>query len=406
MSNDDPKKETGESEDFASMLDAYMDQKKSVAPGDKIKAKVVSIGKEYIFLDLGRRSEGMLDRMQFTKDGELTIDVGQTLDVYVTALREGTIVCTARVGGSVDSEQPGDKEAALAALAQAQDNQQPVEGVVKEAIKGGFSVTVLGQRAFCPISQIDRVYCEKPEEHVGRNYQFMVTQIKGNGRDVVVSRRKLLEQQAAQQAALMWDKLAQGEVYDGTVTSLQKYGAFVDIGGVEGLLHVSELSYERVADPSSMLQVGQQIRVTIKELDHRSRKVSLSLKALLEDPWLEALSQLKADMVVRGRIVRVAPFGAFVELFKGVEGLLHISELGGGQRVNNTRDAVREGQEVIVRVKEIDAQRRRISLAHSDEAAMDESAQPRGADGLVASSASSGGGFGTFADLFSNKLKK
>jgi len=405
MSNDDQKKDAGESEDFASMLDAYMDQKKSLAPGDKLRAKIISIGKEYIFLDLGRRSEGMLDRMQFTKDDELTVEVGQTIDVYVAALREGTIVCTARVGASVDSEQPGDKEAAMNALAQAQDSQQPVEGVVKEAIKGGFSVHVLGQRAFCPISQIDRVYCEKPEEHVGHNYQFVITQIKGNGRDVVVSRRRLLEQQAAQQAALMWDKLAQGEVYDGTVTSLQKYGAFVDIGGVEGLLHVSELSYERVADPSSLLQVGQQIRVTIKELDHHSRKVSLSLKALLEDPWLDALAKLKVDMVVRGRVTRIAQFGAFVELFKGVEGLLHISELGGGQRVNSARDAVREGQELIVRVREVDAQRRRISLARADEDALEESVQPRSADGLVAST-SGAGGFGTFADLFSNKIKK
>ncbi|MBN2359647.1 MAG: S1 RNA-binding domain-containing protein [Deltaproteobacteria bacterium] len=405
MSNDDQRGDGGESEDFASMLDDYMTPRQSVAPGDKVKARIISIGKEYVFLDLGRRTEGMLDRAQVTSDGQLTVEVGQQIDVYVTAIREGTILCTSRVGASLDSEQPGDKEAALAALAQALDSQQPVEGVVKEAIKGGFSVHVLGQRAFCPISQIDRVYCEQPAEHVGRSYQFLVTQIRGNGRDVVVSRRRLLEQQAAQQAALMWDKLELDAVYDGTVTSLQKYGAFVDIGGVEGLLHVSELSYERVSDPSQVLQVGQQIRVSIKELDQRNRKIGLSLKALMEDPWLDALARLKADQVVRGRVVRIAQFGAFVELFKGVEGLLHISEMGGGQRLNSTRDAVREGQQVVVRVREIDAQRRRISLAIADEEALEQSTRPASADGLVAST-SSGGGFGTFGDLFSEKLKK
>ncbi len=383
---------------FDQMLEASFAPQKTIEPGEKIAAKVISIGEEFVFLDVGTRDEGLLLKAEVTTNGELTVAKDDKITVFVSGTRDGAVLCTRRLGAGEASDRKGDQEAILEDLKEAYQSGIPVQGTVSESIKGGFSVTLMGQRAFCPISQIDKAYCDNPELHVGQTYGFAITQFEENGRNIVISRRKLLEAEAAEFAAVLWDKLAVGDVCEGKVSSIKNYGAFVDIGGIEGLLHVSEMAYTRVGDPNDQLQVGQQLKVSIKELDPQTQKVSLSLKALLADPWDDATNQLTAGKVYEGRVVRLAKFGAFVELLEGVEGLVHISQFGVEKRIHHPREVVAEGDQVEVRILEIDVERRRISLTMAtDEKETFTPSQLKD---------SSHKGMGTLGDLFGAALKK
>jgi len=283
----------------------------------------------------------------------------------------------------------------------AQENGMPVEGTVAESVKGGFSVTVMGQRAFCPISQIDNKYTENPADHVGQTYVFEIVKIEENGRNIVVSRRRLLAREAEIHAEKIWITLAVGQVLEGTVSTLKPYGAFVDVGGIEGLLHVSELSFNRVNDPKDMLAVGQKLNVAIKDIDRDKKKISLSLKSLLKDPWIEVTDSLSVGLVIKGKVTRLAQFGAFVEIQAGVEGLIHVSEMSPDRHVRTPREVVQEGQAVVVRILELDRERRRIGLALESED------EPLTNESVAASTASAvKHGFGTLADKFGKALKQ
>jgi small subunit ribosomal protein S1 len=389
-------------DEFDEMLEASFAAQGRIEPGDKLTAKVVSIGANDVFLDVGTRSEGLLPRIEVEVDGELKVAPGDSVTVYATAVRGGVVQCTRRMGGTRTADPKEGNDATREALADAFRNGIPVEGTVQAVNKGGFEVLVLGQRAFCPVSQIERRYCEKPEAHVGAKYAFQIIKLEENGRNIVVSRKKLLEAEAEEQARGFWERLAVGETYEGTVTSLHAYGAFVDLGGAEGLLHVSEISYERVGDPKEVLSVGQKLTVAVKSLDPDKRKISLSLKSLTNDPWFDAVRTLVAGREYQGRVTRLMPFGAFVELMPGVEGLLHISRLGGDKHINHPREVVAEGETITVIVSEIDETRRRLSLSMSgvgeNEAGAEELAsyakeRPRA-------------GFGTLGDLLGVKGKR
>lgn len=390
---------------FEKLLEESMAAQGEVSLGEKVQAKIFNIGKDYVFLELGSREEGLLPREEVMEDDNLTVAVGDTISVFTLKIRDGAVLCGLRVGSGGAVEKSADKDMALASLRDAFESAMPVEGTVKEVIKGGFSVTVMTMRAFCPISQIDDSYCETPEEHLGHSYDFLVIELDGSGRNIVLSRRRLLEQATEELARDLWKSIEVGAVYSGTVSSLKSYGAFVDIGGIEGLLHVSEIDYERVDDPFDAFKKGEKIRVIVKSIDHEKKRVSLSRKALLEDPWIDAAETIKERAVMTGEVVRLAPFGAFVELKKGVEGLVHISEMGKGKRLRTPREAAREGDKVQVRVLSVDLEKRRISLSMDDlddENALDDEAlkaQRRERD-------NSGKGLGTFGDLFKDKLKK
>jgi small subunit ribosomal protein S1 len=394
--------ENGLESDFENMLEASFKPSKRIGLGDKIDATVISIGQDYLFLDLGGRSEGLLMKEQIRdKDGELKAAAGDTITVFVTAFRDGATLCGLRAGSGADK--PDNKQAVFEALQDAMNADMPVEGTVKESIKGGFSVTIMGERAFCPISQIDNKYCENPEVHLEQTYEFKIIKLEEGGRNIVVSRRVLLEEEAEEKAVELWKKIKVDDTYDGTVSSIKPYGAFVDIGGIDGLLHVSEISYDRVSDPESALEVGQKLTVSIKDVDEKNRKVSLSLKALMQDPWTDAITSFKANQVYKGPVVRITRFGAFVELTPGIEGLVHISQMGAGKHIQTPREVVSEEQEVNVRILEIDMDQRRISLTMNVE-----DADENWADDLAASKAGQGdqAGMGTLGDLFKNKLKK
>jgi small subunit ribosomal protein S1 len=392
-------------DDFEDLLNESEAKVAGVAVGERLDAKVVSIGKEHVFLDIGIRSEGLLLRAEVERDGELTVAIGDRIPVFTVGARDGAVMCARRLGAVAGSasDRRDDSEAVLAQLKDAFEAGMPIEGSVKEVNKGGFSVSVLGQRAFCPVSQIDRVYCEKPDEHLGRTYPFSIIRFEEGGRNIVVSRRAILEREAEEAAQIAIESLHEGDVVEGEITSLQKYGAFVDVGGVEGLVHVSELSHTRVGHPDEVVTKGQRVRVQIKEIDRAKGKISLSLKSLLDDPWNEALATLSAGRLAEGKVSRLAAFGAFVELYPGVEGLVHVSQMAADKRVNNPREMVAAGQKVRVRVLEIDPDRRRISLALVDENAEEER---EATEAFRASNASHKRGMGTLGDLLGASLKK
>lgn len=391
-------------QNFEEMLNESFAADAGISIGQKIEAEVVSIGSEYVFLDLGTRSEGMLLRAELEKDGELSVSVGDKISVVTTAVRDGAMICATKMGqGSV--ERSDNMSAVVGQLQDAFDAGLAVEGKVKETNKGGFTVDMFGVSAFCPISQIDNVYCEAPDEHVGKTYMFAINRIENEGKNVVVSRRTILEQEAEVLRDKLWETLSAGQVLDGTVSSLQPYGAFVNIGGTEGLLHISEISHTRLQHPEEVLSKGQAIKVQIKELNPESKKISLSLKSLLDDPWDEFVGTTATGAVFEGKVAKIADFGAFVELSDGVQGLVHISQMKTAGHVSNPRSVVSVGQTVEVRVLEIDPSTRRVSLTMVDKDAEQEQANTDAFRASTKRSAASSS-MGTFADVLNSSLKK
>jgi len=390
---------------FEELLEQSFAPRKRLNPGDKIETRVVSVGSEYVFLDLGGRTEGLLHREDAAgENGEMDLKEGDKITVFVTGFRDGAIICGTKVGvSSRGGERSDDKNTKLDELSDAYNAGLPVEGQVKESIKGGFTISLLGNRAFCPISQIDNKYCETPEEHIGKTYTFEIIKFEEDGRNIVVSRRKILDAEKEEKAAEIWQTLDVGQTYQGVVSSVRAFGAFVDIGGVDGLLHVSEISHGHVSDPKEALEAGQKIEVAILDIDRAKKRISLSLKALLQDPFEEAVKVLKPNQICQGRVIRIAQFGAFVELTPGVEGLVHISEMGGEKRIQTPREVVAPDQEVTVRILQVDPGQQRISLSMNLEANEDNWKEE-----LAQSTSSSkdNQGMGTLGDLLKNKLGK
>ena len=393
-------------ENFEDMLNESFAAEAGIAIGQKITATVVSVGAEYVFLDLGTRSEGMVIREELERDGELTVNVGDQIEVVTAALKDGAMVCATRLGqGTV--ERSDDMGALVAQLKDAFDAGLSVEGKVKETNKGGFNVDIFGVRAFCPISQIDIAYCDTPDDHVGRTYEFVITRLENDGRNVVVSRRVLLQKAADIAKEKAWESLAVGQVMDGTVSSLKPYGAFVKLGDVEGLLHISEISHSRIQHPEEVLTAGQPVRVQIKDLDNAKKKISLSLKSLLADPWDEFAATTTTGRVFEGKVMKIADFGAFVEVADGIQGLVHVSQMKTGAHVSNPRSVVSVGQMVEVRVLEVDPQTRRVSLAMVDRDAEAEKANAEEFRSQKSQSATSAtASMGTLGDLLGKSLSR
>ncbi|MCP5047006.1 MAG: S1 RNA-binding domain-containing protein [bacterium] len=351
-----------EGESFEDLMAESFQPVKSISLGDEVEAVVIGFDNDHIFLDLGTRLDGVVKKAEYMISGELSIGEGDTIKVFVNGKRGGVWLCSGRLG-SGESEGRGTRQtAALIALEEAFNSNKPVEGHVVASIKGGFEVELMGVKAFCPISQIDRTYCDSPDDYVNQIYPFVIIRFEEDGDNVVVSRRELLNLEAAKEAEKMWRTLDENEIYEGTVTAVRDFGAFVDIGGIEGLLHISEISYRRLENVSDELEVGQKVKVAVKGIDRQMRKVSFSRKALLDDPWTEATKKLSTGGEFQGKVVRMKTFGAFVELFPGVDGMVHISRLGTDRRHQHPKEVLKIGDIVTVRILEIDKNNRRISL--------------------------------------------
>lgn len=353
---------SGDGESFEQLLAESFQSTRSIKVGDEVEATVIGFDNDYVFLDLGTRIDGMLRKGELMRDGELIVADGDKIKVFVTGQHSGTWRCSCKLGSGEPGEQDPQKVAAVMTLEEAFTNNTPVQGKVTAINKGGFEVDIMSLKAFCPVSQIDIGYCQNTEEHKDNTYTFFITQFEEEGGNIVVSRKEYLKQEAKKKADKLWQQVEEGAVYEGTVKSLQPFGAFVDIGGIEGLLHISEISYERINKPDDLLDVGQTLDVAVMEVDRPRRKLSLSSKSLQEDPWDKALKELKVGAEYQGKVVRMKTFGAFIQLFPGVDGMVHISCLGTGRSHKHPKEVLNIGQTVPVRILSIEKDNKRISL--------------------------------------------
>jgi small subunit ribosomal protein S1 len=345
-------RETPPPEDFAAMF-ANQQTGPVLEVGQVVRGRVIQITAESVFVDVGGKGEAWIDRAELTdEEGRLRVAVGDEVEAAVVSTRD-EIRLSYRLQRGAQARQ---------ALAAAVESGIPVEGKVAAVIKGGYEVTVGGLRAFCPFSQMELRRVATPEDYIGKILEFRVTKFSESGRNIVLSRRQLLEERAAEAAEVTRQKVIPGAVLPGTVTSLADFGAFIDLGGIQGLVPISEISHVRVARPGDRLNVGDAVTVKVLRVDEEKGRISLSLKALEGDPWTAVSGRLRERQVVHGRLVRATDFGIFVELLPGVDGLLHISEIP-RSRQGALREAVDAGAEVSVMIITIDPTKRRIGLA-------------------------------------------
>jgi small subunit ribosomal protein S1 len=376
-------------EDFAAMLAEFEGDKgakktKRPRAGDMISGKIISIGQTSVFVDVGGKAEGQLDRSQVSDpEGKVLVKVGDTIEARVVGDEGGVLSLRVKLGRGPE---------ARAELQQAAELGIPVEGLVTEVVKGGVSVDVAGVRGFCPASQIDARFVDDLAVYVGQRLAFRITRYEP--RNLVLSRRALVEEEKQKLAVETRKKLEPGAVLRGKVVSFKPFGAFVDLGGIEGMLHISELGHQRVERPEDVLRVGQELDVAVLKIE--GDRISLSLKALAADPWRDATANLTEGQRVKGTITRLQPFGAFVEIAPAVEGLVHISELGANRRINHPKEVVAVGQEVEAVVLSIDHDKRRLSLS------MAASKDADAAD-VAAARPSAPQKLGTFGDLLQKK---
>ncbi|HWE24440.1 MAG TPA: 30S ribosomal protein S1 [Myxococcales bacterium] len=350
-----------ENADFAALLaesEKTPRKQEKLRLGQRIAARVAHVGAEIAYLDLGGKGEAIIDLRELRNEkGELLVHPGDTVEAYVLSLAEGTAVMTRSVPKGAGREM----------LQQALESKVPVEGTVTAQNKGGLEVDLGGLRAFCPASQIDVRFVEDPAQFVGQKLKFRVMEIRGG--NAILSRRALIEEERAAQAAELRKKLEVGAVLDGTVSSVRDFGAFVDMGGLEGLVHVSELSHQRVAHAQDVVKPGEKVRVQVLRIDKDEKgheRIALSLRALEQDPWDAARPQLKEGVRLQGKVARLQPFGAFVELFPGIDGLVHVSALS-NRHIQHPREVVKEGETIWVQVESIDDAQRRIALRRISE---------------------------------------
>lgn len=393
----DELEENPEDEDFAALLEQSLVKTSRLEPGQKIDATVLKISADWVFLDVGQKGEGVLDKKELLDDqGSLTVAEGQTLPVYFLSRAGGELRFTTRIGGAGGGD---------ARLEEACRSGIPVDGFVVKEIKGGYEIRLSGNsRGFCPYSQMGLGRSQGPEEYLEKHLPFRITRYEERGRNIVVSHRAILEEERRQLREKLKETLAEGAIVQGTVTSLQKFGAFVDIGGVEGLIPVSEIAWGRVEDIGEALSVGQQVEVAVKSLDWENNRFSFSLKETLADPWSLVGQKYPEGSVHTGTVARLAPFGAFVTLEAGIDGLVHISKLGAAKRINHPREVVKEGESVEVRIEGIDQASRRISLAMAGAAGAEEAAEPE-EDFRQYVKQEASAGMGTLGDLLKAKTK-
>ena len=341
-------------EDFAAMFEASIKSKR-FERGQTIDGIVVAIGPEVAFVDVGGKGEASIDIAELKDpDGQLEVAVGDRI--------QAVVVSTA--GGLTLSRKLARGAATLKQLEDAFQSGLTVEGKVERAVKGGFEIAIARQRAFCPISQIDIIRTTDPAVHEGRIYEFRIVEFKEGGRNLVVSRRALLEEQQRAVADDVRRSIVPGAVLTGRVASVRDFGAFVDLGGgVQGLLHVSEMGWSRIDDPSTVLKAGEPITVKVLRVDEGQQKISLGLKQLSDDPWSKVGDTYAVGQVVSGRVTRLTDFGAFVELEAGVEALAHASTFAPTGRTGGWTSQVAAGSTGSFEILTIDSEKKRIGVA-------------------------------------------
>ena len=342
-------------EDFTALLnETYGDEE--AFEGSVVKGRVVAIEKDMAVIDVGLKTEGRVALKEFTSHGrDPAPGVGDEVEVYLERIENA-------LGEAVLSRDKARREESWVKLEQAFEKGEKVEGVIFNQVKGGFTVDLDGAVAFLPRSQVDirPVRDVAPLMNVPQPFQILkMDRRRGN---IVVSRRTVLEESRAEQRHEIVANLAEGQVVDGTVKNLTDYGAFVDLGGIDGLLHVTDIAWRRVNHPSEVLTIGQQVKVRIIKINHETHRISLGMKQLQEDPWSNIETRYSIGQKLKGRVTNIADYGAFVELEPGIEGLIHVSEMSWTKKNVHPGKIVSTSQEVEVQVLEVDSAKRRISL--------------------------------------------
>ena len=329
------------SENFADLLASQENSQVRVQAGQKVTGTVIEVTDDAVFVNVGVKIDGVMDRKDFIdNEGNLTVKAGDEIEAWVTRATSQEIVLAKSMNG-----------AGMAAIEDAKENAIPVDGRVIESCKGGYHVEVLGKTAFCPGSQMA---AGDADSVVGRTLQFLITRVESRGRNIVVSHRALLDREREANLEKFLAEVKEGDIVEGTVTRLAPFGAFAELApAVEGMVHLSELSWSRVMKADEAVSEGQKIKVKVLKIskekgrDGREHtRISLSLKDAMGNPWDDEASKLVIGDVVEGKVVRLAPFGAFVEVLPGIEGLVHVSEMSWGRRVNKPEEVVKAGDVV------------------------------------------------------------
>ena len=388
-----------ESEDeFEELLNQSVVEPVRLNPGEKVEAVITKITREWVFIDLGGKFEGYIAIKEFTDDeGKITIKEEGTISAYFLSSGNNEMLFTTRL----TSDGYGTEH-----LEEACHNRIPIEGVVEKEIKGGFTVKIPGNiHAFCPYSQMGLRRTEKSDQYIGRHLTFQIVEYSEKGRNIIVSNRIILEEERQKQKDALRGSLQEGMTVKGEITSIKKFGAFVDIGGLEGLIPISEISWGHVEDINSLLSVGQKVDVAIKKLDWENDKFSFSMKETLPDPWNNIRLKYPEGSSHKGTVGRLSPFGAFVTLEPGIDGLVHISELEKGKKINHPSEILEINQDIAVKIAEINEEGKRLSLSMaSDEHDLD------GIDyykkHITKTNKGTQGSFGTLGDLLRAKMNK
>jgi small subunit ribosomal protein S1 len=345
----------GSAEDFAAAVDSTI---KYFNDGDIVEGTVVKVDRDEVLLDIGYKTEGVIPSRELSIKHDVDPHEVVTLGDHIEAL---VLQKEDKEGRLILSKKRAQYERAWGTIEQKKENDEVVEGTVIEVVKGGLILDI-GLRGFLPASLVEMRRVRDLQPYVGRSLEAKIIELDKNRNNVVLSRRAWLEQTQSEVRTEFLNKLAKGQVRTGVVSSIVNFGAFVDLGGVDGLVHVSELSWKHIDHPSEVVEVGQEVTVEVLDVDLERERVSLSLKATQEDPWRQFARTHQIGQVVPGRVTKLVPFGAFVRVEEGIEGLVHISELA-ERHVEIPEQVVQVGQEIMVKVIDIDLERRRISLS-------------------------------------------
>jgi small subunit ribosomal protein S1 len=344
-------------ENFASLFEASLVAGEFGKEGEIVKGTIVAVQRDNVVIDIGGKSEGIIALSEFADaQGQTTVKAGDHVDVYIESRENDDGLVTL-------SKEKADKMKVWDEISAACERDELIEGTISQRVKGGLSVTIRGGvKAFLPGSQVDLRPIRNLDKLIGQTYQFKVIKFNKKRGNIVLSRRVLLEKERDEQKTKTLETLEEGKVVRGVIKNITEYGAFVDLGGIDGLLHITDMSWGRVNHPSELFQMGDEVTVRVLKYNPETERVSLGLKQTQEDPWSHAEEAFPPGKKVRGKVQSITDYGAFVELEPGVEGLIHVSEMSWTKKVKHPSKVLEVGQEVECQVLEVDAKSKRISL--------------------------------------------
>jgi small subunit ribosomal protein S1 len=351
--------ELNKQENDMTFSEAFEESLVTLRNGEIVKGKILSFNDSEVFVDLGYKSDGIIPMSEYTDDPdfnpETDLNVGDEIDVYIVRVNDGE--------GNVQlSKKKVDEEKGLKYVEEAYNNETPIEVKVTSVTKGGVIANAKGVRVFIPASQLGDRFVKDLSDYLGKVITIKMIEFNKQRRKIVGSQRVILTAQKQKARQEFWESVEKGKVYTGTVKNLMDFGAFVDIGGIDGLVHISELSWTKIKHPSEVLNTGDEVEVTVIDFDQEKNRVSLGYRKTEDNPWVKAAEKYKTGDVVKGTVVRLVPFGAFVELDEGVDGLVHISQIS-NYRLAKPGDVLEVGQEVEAKVLDFDSEAKKISLS-------------------------------------------